>query len=68
MVMDTARVNLADARAYRRLAALIRRQIGDGTLQPGRPAPFITTLSPGARTRPAEMQQGPYACWKAKGS
>jgi DNA-binding GntR family transcriptional regulator len=43
--MDTAQVNLADPRAYRRLAALIRRQISDGTLQPGRPAPSITSLS-----------------------
>ena len=32
-------------RAYQRLAALIRQQIGDGTLQPGRPTPSITSLS-----------------------
>ena len=38
-------LNLADPRAYRRLAALIRQQIGDGTLQSGRPAPSITSLS-----------------------
>jgi DNA-binding GntR family transcriptional regulator len=38
-------LNLADPRAYRRLAALIRQQIGDGTLQPGCPAPSITSLS-----------------------
>ncbi len=38
-------LNLADPRAYRRLAALIRQQIGDGTLQPGLPAPSITSLS-----------------------
>jgi len=38
-------LNLVDPRAYRRLAALIRQQIGDGTLQPGRPAPSITSLS-----------------------
>ena len=43
--MDTAQVNLADPRAYLRLAALIRQQIGDGILQPGRPAPSITRLS-----------------------
>lgn len=43
--MASADLNLADPRAYRRLAALIRQQIGDGTLQPGRPAPFITSLS-----------------------
>jgi DNA-binding GntR family transcriptional regulator len=43
--MDTAHVNLADPRAYLRLAALIRQQIGDGILQPGRPAPSITRLS-----------------------
>jgi len=38
-------VNPADPRAYRRLAVPIRRQIGDGTLQPGRPTPSITALS-----------------------
>jgi DNA-binding GntR family transcriptional regulator len=38
-------LNLADPRAYRRLAALIRQQIDDGTLQPGRSAPSITSLS-----------------------
>jgi len=43
--MGTAHANLADPQAYRRLAALIRQQIGDGTLQPGRPAPSITSLS-----------------------
>jgi DNA-binding GntR family transcriptional regulator len=43
--MATADLNHADPRAYRRLAALIRQQIGDGTLQPGLPAPSITSLS-----------------------
>lgn len=43
--MDPPDPNLADPRAYRRLAVLIRQQIGDGTLQPGRPAPSITSLS-----------------------
>lgn len=43
--MATVHVNLADPRVYRRLAALIRQQIDDGTLQPGRPTPSITTLS-----------------------
>jgi DNA-binding GntR family transcriptional regulator len=43
--MSPPDLNLADPRAYRRLAALIRQQIGDGTLQPGRPAPSITSLS-----------------------
>jgi GntR family histidine utilization transcriptional repressor len=38
-------LGLADPRAYRRLAAMIRQQIGDGTLRPGRPAPSITSLS-----------------------
>ena len=37
--------SLADPQEYRRLAALIRQQIGDGTLQPVRPAPSITSLS-----------------------
>jgi DNA-binding GntR family transcriptional regulator len=36
---------LADPRAYQRLAARIRRQISDGTLEPSRPAPSITSLS-----------------------
>lgn len=43
--MVPAELNLADPRAYRRLAALIRQQIGDGTLRPGRPVPSITGLS-----------------------
>ena len=38
-------LNLVDPRAYRRLAALIRQQISDGTLQPGWSAPSITSLS-----------------------
>jgi DNA-binding GntR family transcriptional regulator len=36
---------LADPRAYKRLAAMIGREISDGTLQPGRPTPSITYLS-----------------------
>jgi DNA-binding GntR family transcriptional regulator len=43
--MASADLNLADPRAYRRLAVLIRQQISDGTLQPGRSAPSITSLS-----------------------
>jgi DNA-binding GntR family transcriptional regulator len=43
--VDLTDLNMADPRAYRRLAALIREQIGDGTLQAGRPAPSITSLS-----------------------
>jgi DNA-binding GntR family transcriptional regulator len=42
--MATADLSQADPRAYRRLAALIRQQIGDGVLQPGLPAPSITRL------------------------
>lgn len=34
----------SDPRAYIRIAADIRRQISDGTLQPGVPAPSITRL------------------------
>ena len=37
--------DMADPRAYRRLAALVCQQVGDGTLQPGQPAPSITSLS-----------------------
>jgi DNA-binding GntR family transcriptional regulator len=43
--MTPIELNLADPRAYRRLAAMIRQQISDGTLQPGRSAPSITSLS-----------------------
>lgn len=42
--MTSSDPDLADPRAYRRLAALVRQQIGDGTLKPGRPAPSITSL------------------------
>src|SRR6516225_8117295 len=35
----------SDPRAYVRLAALLRRQIAEGTLTPGMPTPSITTLS-----------------------
>jgi GntR family transcriptional regulator len=34
----------SDPRAYVRIAVLIRRQITDGTLQPGMPVPSITRL------------------------
>ena len=36
---------LADPRAYVRLAAIVRQQIIDGTLERGQPAPSITRLS-----------------------
>ena len=38
-------MELTDPRAYVRLAAIVRRQIADGTLRPGGPAPSITFLS-----------------------
>jgi GntR family transcriptional regulator len=34
-----------DPRAYVRMAERLRRQISEGTLAPGMPAPSITTLS-----------------------
>jgi len=37
-------VTTADPRAYVRIAAAIRAQIQDGTLQSGTPTPSITTL------------------------
>jgi GntR family transcriptional regulator len=43
--MTLAHAGFADPRAYMRLAALVRQQITDGTLKPGRPAPPITRLS-----------------------
>jgi GntR family transcriptional regulator len=36
---------LSDPRAYRQLADEIRRQISDGTLKPGDPAPTVTYLA-----------------------
>jgi len=35
----------SDPRAYVRLAAMLRGQITDGTLQSGQPTPSITTLT-----------------------
>ena len=43
--MVVTHTELTDPRAYQRLAARIRRQISDGTLEPSRPAPSITSLS-----------------------
>jgi DNA-binding GntR family transcriptional regulator len=38
-------LGLADPRAYVRLAAIVRQQIADGTLQPGGQTPSLTRLS-----------------------
>lgn len=35
----------SDPRAYVRLAAMLRKQIVDGTLRSGQPTPSITTLT-----------------------
>ena len=43
--MPPTRADLTDPRAYVRLAAIVRQQIIDGTLEPGRPAASITRLS-----------------------
>jgi GntR family histidine utilization transcriptional repressor len=43
--MLPADTGLADPRAYVRLAAIVRQQIIDGTLERGQPAPSITWLS-----------------------
>lgn len=43
--MTPAHPGLADPRAYVRLAAIVRQQITNGTLNPGQPAPSITRLS-----------------------
>jgi GntR family transcriptional regulator len=43
--MVSAQTGLADPRAYIRLAAMVRRQITDGVLKPGQPAPPITRIS-----------------------
>jgi hypothetical protein len=42
--MLPADTGLADPRAYVRLAAIVRQQIIDGTLERGQPAPSITRL------------------------
>jgi GntR family transcriptional regulator len=42
--MVSAQTGLADPRAYVRMAAMVRRQITDGVLKPGQPAPPITRL------------------------
>jgi DNA-binding GntR family transcriptional regulator len=43
--MTTAHMDPTDPRAYVRLAAMLRQQIADGALKPGRPAPSLTRLS-----------------------
>lgn len=43
--MTSAHDDFADPRAYVRLAALVRKQITDGTLTPGQSTPSITCLS-----------------------
>jgi len=43
--MAPADFGVTDPRPYRRLAAMIRTQITNGTLQRGQPAPSITHLS-----------------------
>ena len=43
--MTPAHTGLTDPRAYVRLAAIVRQQIADGTLDSGQPAPTITRLS-----------------------
>jgi len=43
--MVVTNTELTYPRAYQRLAARIHRQISDGTLEPSRPTPSITSLS-----------------------
>ncbi len=43
--MPPTHAGLADPRAYVRVATIVRQQIIDGTLEPGRPGPSITRLS-----------------------
>src|ERR1700736_2253495 len=44
-LMTAAHLGLADPRAYVHLAAMLRQQIADGALIPGRPAPSLTHLT-----------------------
>jgi DNA-binding transcriptional MocR family regulator len=59
-------MGLMDPRAYVRLAAILRQQIADGTLQPGGRTP----RSP-VSAKITDMHRSPVArrcgCWKAKG-
>ena len=43
--MPPTHAGLADPRVYVRLAEIVRQQIIDGMLEPGRPTPSITRLS-----------------------
>jgi GntR family transcriptional regulator len=43
--MVLAHMGLENPRAYMRLAPIVRRQIAEGALRPGQPAPSITRLS-----------------------
>jgi len=56
--MVSAHAGLADPRAYVRLAAMLRQQIGDGKLQPGERTPSLTRLS-------REHGHAPLTCSKA---
>jgi hypothetical protein len=58
-------MGLADPRAYIRLASIVRQQITDGTLQPGRPAHHSPVLAKNTGTRGSPAAKH-YACWKAK--
>ena len=56
MVLEN--MGLRDPRAYVRLAAILREQITDGTLQPGGRTPSLTHLS-------HEYGHAPLTCSKA---
>jgi len=59
-------MELADPRAYVRLAAILRQQITDGFLRPGDRAPSITRLSKSIDTYDPRAGRR-CACWKARG-
>ena len=64
--MVSAHAGLADPRAYVRLAAMLRQQIGDGKLQPGERTPSLTALAESTDTRHSPAARR-YVSWKAKG-
>jgi len=64
--MVPAHMGLADPRAYVRLAAILRQQIVDGTLQVGRRTPSLTRLSQEHGHARLTCSKA-FACWKAKG-
>lgn len=63
--MVLAHMGLMDPRAYVRLAAILRQQIADGTLQPGGRTFPSPALAKNTDTHGLPVTRR-CACWKAK--